>query len=116
MDFNRLTRKATNWLGTPTAVMLAFGSIITWVIYGCIVGFTPEVQLIANTGTTLITYAMVFVVQSSQNRDSQAMQLKLNEIIRSIDAARNRAIALEECEESEATELREEFKRLRDKE
>jgi low affinity Fe/Cu permease len=112
--FNKITRRATNWLGSPFALILAFGSIIAWIIYGCIVGFTSEVQLVANTGTTLITYAMVFVVQSSQNSDSRAIQLKLNELIRTQKDARNAVIGLEERGNQEAEKLRQEFKELSD--
>lgn len=95
--------------------MMAIASIILWAIYGCIVGFSDSVQLIANTGTTLITYIMVFVVQASQNRDSRAMHLKLDEIIRGLNETRNRAIALEEAEDKELDELTTEFRQLREK-
>ncbi len=114
MRFNKLTRKATNWLGSPTAVTMAFGSIIIWAIYGSITGFTSGTQLLANTFTTLVTYAMVFVVLSSQNRDSRAMQLKLDEIIRGLAETRNKAIALEEAEDRELDELKAELRKIRD--
>lgn len=103
-------------MGSPRTFAIALGLIIVWGISGFFVNFNDRWQLIANTSTTIITTLMVLLVQNTQNRDSQAMQIKLNEIVRAIAEARNIVISLEEAEDEEAEMLRQEFKQLKEEE
>lgn len=103
-------------MGSPKAFAIAIALIVIWAISGFFLNFSQEWQLIANTTTTLVTTIMVLLVQNTQNRDSMAMQIKLNEIIRAIADARNTVIALEDCEGDEPEKMREEFKKMRDEE
>ena len=86
--------------------MLAALVIVVWVVTGPLFGFSDTWQLVINTGTTVITFLMVFLIQSTQNRDSEAMQVKLDEIIRAIGNAKNEVLDLEELEEEELDEIR----------
>ncbi len=100
--FNTLAKKTTSWAGSPLAFGLALFSIVLWVIAGFFVGFGGTLyQLVINTGTTIITFLMVFLIQNTQNRDSHAMHLKLDELIRANEKARNRFIVLDDLTESE---------------
>ena len=80
--------------------------IVVWAVTGPLFGFSDTWQLVINTGTTIITFLMVFLIQSTQNRDSEAMQVKLDEIIRAIGNAKNEVLDLEELEEEELDEIR----------
>lgn len=101
-------------MGSPKTFAFTLFLMAIWAASGPFLRFSQTWQLIANTSTTLLTTLMVLLVQNTQNRDSLAMQLKLNEIIRSISEARNTAIALEDCEDDEPEMMREEFRRMRD--
>lgn len=103
-------------MGSPRTFAIAVGITVVWGISGFFVGFGDSWQLAMNSLSTVITTFCVLLVQNTQNRDSRAMQLKLNEIIRSTAEARNVVIALEDAEDSEAEELRKEFKQIRDEE
>ena len=92
--------------------MLAALTIVVWVVTGPIFGFSDTWQLVINTGTTIVTFLMVFLIQSTQNRDSEAMQVKLDEIIRAIGNAKNELLDLEELEEEDLDEIREEYRAL----
>jgi low affinity Fe/Cu permease len=86
--------------------MLAALVVVVWAITGPLFGFSDTWQLVINTGTTIVTFLMVFLIQSTQNRDSEAMQVKLDEIIRAIGNAKNEVLDLEELEEEELDEIR----------
>ena len=86
-----------------------------WAISGPVFGFKDTWQLVINTGTTIITFLMVFLIQSTQNSDTEAMQIKLDELIRAIEPARNRMLSLEELDEDELDALRKEFDILAEK-
>lgn len=107
--FSRWAQKAAGAVGSPVAFMLAAGLIVIWAVGGMAFGFTDTWQLVINTGTTIITFLMVFLIQNSQNRDSKAMHLKLDELIRSIDKARNEIIDMEEASEEDLERLQKEF-------
>jgi low affinity Fe/Cu permease len=94
--FNRVAEVITRALGSPFALAIAAGVVITWAVTGPVFGFSDSWQLIINTGTTIVTFLMVFVIQTAANRDARAMHLKLDEIIRSIDSARNAFIVVEQ--------------------
>ena len=89
--------------------MLAAGVIVVWAITGPLFGFSDTWQLVINTGTTIITFLMVFLIQSTQNRDSEAMQVTLDEIIRAIGNAKNEVLDLEELEEQDLQEIRQTY-------
>jgi low affinity Fe/Cu permease len=99
--FNQMTRKASMFAGKPITIAAAFLAIIIWAALGPVLGFSDAWQLTINTGTTIITFLMVFIIQNSQNRDSLAIQIKLNELLRSQAAAKNVLFDLEELSEEE---------------
>ena len=93
--FNRSADVLTRNLGSPVALVLAAGVIVVWLLTGPVFGFSDTWQLVINTATTIVTFLMVFVIQNSQNRDAKAVHAKLDELIRSIDAARNEFVNAE---------------------
>jgi low affinity Fe/Cu permease len=119
MKINELFRKFSHCTsqaaGSPWAFMLAVLTIIVWGITGPACGFSETWQLVINTGTTIITFLMVFLVQNTQNRDSMALHLKLDELIRSLDAARNGLIDIEDLSDEEIKKLQDSFQKLRAK-
>ncbi len=102
-----------NALGTPWAFALACLSVIIWAITGPFFNYSEVWQLYINTGTTIATFLVVFLIQTTQNRDAKAIHLKLDELIRATHAARNRLINLEDCTDEDLKELQGEFDRLR---
>ena len=92
--------------GQPLAFVLALLTILLWAVTGPLFAFSDTWQLVINTGTTIVTFLMVFLIQSTQNRDSEAMQVKLDEIIRAIGNAKNELLDLEELEEKELDEIK----------
>src|SRR5690348_10281852 len=100
--------------GRPMAFFLAILCIVVWAILGPIFHFSDTWQLVINTGTTIVTFLMVFVIQNTQNRDSISIQLKLDELIKSIKGARNSIIDLDRLTDAQLQELTNEYKRLCD--
>ncbi|HEX7192113.1 MAG TPA: low affinity iron permease family protein [Thermoanaerobaculia bacterium] len=111
---SRLATLATDWTGSTTAFVVAFGIILAWLVSGPIFHYSDTWQLVINTGTTIITFLMVFLIQRTQNKDSLAVQLKLSELVAAIDGASNRLIAVEDLSEEELKVLRIHFQRLAD--
>jgi len=99
--FNSFSNAATRATGKPAAFIIACIVIIVWAVTGPIFGFSDTWQLVINTGTTIITFLMVFVIQHSQNKDTLAIQLKLNELIAANCDASNRLVAIEELTDEE---------------
>jgi len=102
-------------MGSPWAFLVALSACVIWAIAGPIFGYSDTWQLTINTGTTIITFLVMFLVQNTQNRDALATQLKLDELLRAVDSARTGLVDLEHCSDEELTRLRREFGRLADK-
>ena len=97
----RFARWATDWSGSTAAFLLAVLVIVVWLITGPIFGFSDTWQLVINTGTTIVTFLMVFLIQRAQNKDAQAVHLKLNELVAAVQGASNRLINAEGLTEEE---------------
>jgi low affinity Fe/Cu permease len=106
---------ATKWTGSSAAFLIATGVILCWIITGPLFGFSDTWQLIINTGTTIVTFLMVFLIQRAQNKDSLGVHLKLNELIASQQGASNRLINIENLTEQELLVLQKYFGELADK-
>jgi low affinity Fe/Cu permease len=111
--FRVFARRSSNVLGSPWAFVMAILVIVVWAATGPTFHFSDTWQLIINTGTTIVTFLMVFIIQNTQNRDAKAVHLKLDEIIRAIKGARNELVDLEELSDKDLKKLEEQFRRLR---
>ena len=98
--------------GKATTFTVAVGLVVLWAVLGPVFGFSDTWQLVINTSTTIITFLMVFLIQNTQNRDTAAMQTKLDELIRSVDAANNALLDLEELDEADIAKIREPYEEL----
>ncbi len=110
--FEKLAKAVTSWVGTTSATVLAFASIIVWTIGGFFVGFDTDYQMYINSGTTVVTFLMVFLLQRTQNKDSFVLQMKLNELIASNQGCSNRLINIEDLAEEEIVKLYVRYKKL----
>jgi len=112
--FEKFSAKVTKATGSPAAFIIACSTIIIWALSGPIFGYSDTWQLVINTGTTIITFLMVFVIQRSQNKDTVALQLKLNELIAANELASNRLIDIEDLSEEELETLKKFYIKLAD--
>lgn len=110
--FERFASKVAQATGSPWAFFIAMGAIVIWAITGPIFHYSDTWQLVINTGTTIVTFLMVFVIQKSQNKDSKSVQLKLNELIAANKMASNRLIVVEDLTEQELDTLHQYYCRL----
>ena len=114
-----LFRKFACWTadrcGAPGTFVLGVLVVVVWALTGPMFHYSDTWQLVINTGTTIVTFLMVFLIQNTQNRDSKAMQLKLDELIRVIGHARNKLVDLENSDDETIEKLHEEFKSMREK-
>jgi low affinity Fe/Cu permease len=111
--FRTYANKAADHVGSPGIFIAAVVGVVAWGVTGPIFHYSDTWPLVINTCTSVITFLMVFLIQNTQNRDAQAMQLKLNELIRAVSTARNMMVDLENCTEEEIKEIREEFANIR---
>jgi len=112
--FRHAARLTSNAIGTPIAFAIAVGAVIVWAATGPVFHYSDTWQLVINTATTIITFLVVFMIQNTQNRDSKALHLKLDELIRAVEAARNRMVDIEDLPDEELARLEAEFHRLRE--
>lgn len=105
--FASLSRKASKLTGSWQASIIAISTVIAWILGGFIVGFTDTYQLIINTGTTIITFIMVFLIQAAQNRDTNALHIKLDDLLCSIKRADDKLINIEDATDDEMAEAKE---------
>jgi low affinity Fe/Cu permease len=111
--FRTNANKIADKVGSPGAFGVGLLVVIVWAVTGPLYHYSDTWQLVINTGTSVITFLMVFLIQNTQNRDAQAMQLKLNELIRAVSTARNMMVDLENCSEEEIKEISAEFATIR---
>jgi low affinity Fe/Cu permease len=104
--FGRLARVSAHAMGQPAAFGSALGIIVLWTLAGPVFNYSDTWQLVINTGTTIITFLMVFLIQNTQNKDSEAMHIKLDELIRSIDNAQNALLNMEDLDEKDLDRIR----------
>lgn len=110
--FRKFTKVTTEWFGSAIATVAAFAIVALWIIGGLHFGYGTDYQMYINTGTTIITFLMVFVIQHTQNRDTKAFNLKLDELIKATKGASDSMIDLDELSDEQLKELEEEYKRI----
>jgi low affinity Fe/Cu permease len=110
--YSRFAKATSRFCGRPKVFVSAFLIIVLWAISGPLFGFSDTWQLVINTATTIVTFLMVFVIQSTQNRDTEAMQVKLDELIRATNGAHNALLDLEELEEEQLDAFRAKYQKL----
>ncbi len=111
--FHRFARSTSEILGSSKAFVAAIAAIVIWGATGPLFGFSDTWQLVVNTTTTIVTFLMVFLLQNTQNRDGQAVQLKLDELVRAIEGARNSMVDIENLSDEQLKRLQEQFARMR---
>ena len=104
--FGRLASRTSRWMGHPMGFVVACAVILVWLATGPLFHFSDTWQLVINTGTTIITFLMVFLIQNTQNRESMAVQVKLDELIRAVEGAHNALLDLEELTDDELCRIR----------
>ncbi len=114
--FRKFSNATADKMGSPGAFLLGVLIVLVWALTGPLFHFSDTWQLVINTGTTIITFLMVFLIQATQNRDARAMHLKLDELIRAVTEARTGMVALEESPDEVIDELRQEFSQMREDE
>jgi low affinity Fe/Cu permease len=110
--FTHFAKWTARLAGKPVTFLAAVTIIVLWAITGPVFGFSDTWQLIVNTGTTIITFLMVFLIQNTQNRDSEAMQVKLDELIRAVKGAETALLDLEELEDEELDQIRDDYQKI----
>jgi low affinity Fe/Cu permease len=110
--FTHFAKVTSRWTGRPAAFILAASVVVLWLVTGPIFGYSDSWQLVINTGTTIITFLMVFLIQNTQYRDAEAVQVKLDELLRTTSGAHNTLLDLEELEQTELDKIREEYAAL----
>ncbi len=106
--FTVFAQKISQWTGHPVAFLLAVAVVIVWIVTGPLFGYSDTWQLVINTGTTIVTFLMVFLIQNTQNRDMMSMQLKLSELVLAMKGAENKFASIEDLTDDELEELHKE--------
>ncbi|HZL31377.1 MAG TPA: low affinity iron permease family protein [Pseudolabrys sp.] len=109
--FAKFAQLTSAWTGHPTAFLLAVAVVIVWILTGPLFDYSDTWQLVINTGTTIVTFLMVFLIQNTQNRDMMSMQLKLSELVLAMEGAKNKFASIEDLTDEELEELHEESRR-----
>lgn len=112
--FSRFSSLLSSWAGQPFTFVLAFCVVIIWAVSGPIFRWSDTWQLVINTGTTIVTFLMVFLIQNAQNRDASAMQVKLDELIRALETAKNDYIGIEHLTDAQIGRIREALEKDQD--
>jgi low affinity Fe/Cu permease len=112
--FDTFARKAATICGKPLVFLIATGTVIVWAFTGPLFGYSDTWQLVINTGTTIVTFLMVFLIQNTQNRDTMAVQVKLAELIVALDGAKNNMANAEDLSEQELEDLHEKYRQRAD--
>lgn len=110
--FGRFSRATSRLAGRPVAFALAVAIIVSWAVLGPVFGFSETWQLVINTTTTIVTFLMVFLMQSTQNRDTEALQVKIDELIRAVHGADEKIMALDDAEEAELAAAHDKYREL----
>lgn len=113
--FRRAAARIARAMGSPFSFAIALAAVVVWAVLGKHYQYSENWQLVINTGTTIVTFLMIFLVQNTQNRDSRAIQLKLDELLRGVKGARTDMVDLEDATDEELEALQHEFERLRKK-
>ena len=111
--FHNFAKQLSAEVGSPWAFIAALGIVVVWSVTGPLFKYSDTWQLVINTGTTIVTFLMVFLIQNTQNRDAKAQHLKLDELIRAVKGARNQLVDLEELSDDDLKKLEDQFRRLR---
>ena len=111
--FGKFAARSSHYLGSRWAFVVAIGVIVVWAISGPFFHYSDTWQLVINTGTTIVTFLMVFLIQNTQNRDARAIHLKLNELIHAVDKAKNQMIDVENLSDLELEELAKTYEKIR---
>jgi low affinity Fe/Cu permease len=110
--YSRFAKATAHFSGRPRVFAIAVGVIVVWIVTGPLFGFSDTWQLVINTGTTIVTFLMVFLIQNTQNRDTEAIQVKLDELIRATKGSHNALLDLEELEEKDLEAFRTKYQAL----
>ena len=110
--FTRFAKQSSHLAGKPASFLLATAVVVLWMLTGPLFGFSDTWQLVINTGTTIVTFLMVFLIQNTQNRDTEAIQVKLDELLRATRGAHVALLDLEELEDRELERIRDEYREL----
>jgi low affinity Fe/Cu permease len=109
--FAHFAQRTAHWTGHPAVFLLAVAVVVVWIVTGPIFDYSDTWQLVINTGTTIVTFLMVFLIQNTQNRDTMALQLKLSELVLAMSGAQNKFAAVEDLSDEELEELHQECKK-----
>lgn len=113
--FGKFANASATWMGKPSAFVWATAATIIWAISGPLYNYSDTWQLVINTGTTVLTFLMVFLIQNTQNRDAKAIHIKLDELVKAVKGARNQVVGAEELSDKELDDLLEEYRAMHDK-
>ena len=113
--FGRFAHRTADVVGSPWAFLFAIVIVVAWAVCGPAFNYSDTWQLVINTGTTILTFLMVFLIQNTQNRDAKAIHLKLDELIRAVEGARTRLVHLEHLSDDELADLQAQFQHLHDR-